>query len=170
VFKYSSQQAIHQDFPWVTSQIPSHLAAAWIPFEDVDANSGPLVYYPGSHRMPKFDFGKTGILFKRGESLMDPEKDFSNYLDKTLKQNKLEGEILLIKKGDILIWHGGLVHGGTPIKESTKTRKSLVVHYSSVSGQKRHIYSPTAENTFDTINGIRIYDNEHLKHLKNILP
>ncbi len=169
VFKYSSQQAIHQDFPWVTSQIPSHLAAAWIPFEDVHPDSGPLIYYPGSHRMPKFDFGKTGILFKSGKSLMDPEKDFAQFLDKTLRQNKLNGEVLLIKKGDALIWHGGLVHGGTPIKDMSKTRKSLVVHFSSINGLKTHRYAPTPDNAHETINGVRIYDNGHLTHLKNIL-
>ncbi len=169
VFKYSSQQAIHQDFPWVTSQIPSHLAAAWIPFEDVHPDSGPLIYYPGSHRMPKFDFGNTGILFKSGKSLMDPEKDFAQFLDKTLKENKLNGEVLLINKGDALIWHGGLVHGGTPIKDLSKTRKSLVVHFSSINGLKTHRYAPTPENAYETINGVRIYDNGHLKHLKNIL-
>ncbi len=168
VFKYSSQQAIHQDFPWVTSPIPSHLAAAWIPFEDVHPDSGPLVYYPGSHRMPKFDFGKTGILYKHGQSLLDSEKDFTPYLEKTLKKHNYNGEILLIKKGDVLIWHGALVHGGTPIKDPNKTRKSLVVHYSSAKGLPNHRYAPTPKNEFDTINNVRFYHNNQLPHLKNI--
>jgi ectoine hydroxylase-related dioxygenase (phytanoyl-CoA dioxygenase family) len=40
IFKYSSQQSTHQDYPWVTSGVPSHLAAAWIPLEDVHPDSG----------------------------------------------------------------------------------------------------------------------------------
>jgi len=61
-FMYGSQQPTHQDFPWVTAKIPSHLAAAWIPLEDIMIDSGPLYYYVGSHKMPKFNFGN-GILF-----------------------------------------------------------------------------------------------------------
>ena len=56
-FLYGSQQATHQDFPYVTSQIPSHLAAAWIPLEDVHADAGPLYYFAGSHKIKKFKFG-----------------------------------------------------------------------------------------------------------------
>lgn len=168
VFKYSSQQAIHQDFPWVTSPIPSHLAATWIPFEDVHPDAGPLIYFPGSHRMPKFNFGKTGILYKHGQSLMDPEKEFTPYLEKTLQKHGYKGEILLIKKGDVLIWHGALVHGGTPIKDLHKTRKSLVVHYSSVNGLPNHRYAQTPDNEYETINDVRFYANHHLPHLKNL--
>ena len=61
-FLYGSQQATHQDFPYVTSQIPSHLAAAWIPLEDVHADAGPLYYFAGSHKIKKFKFGN-GIFY-----------------------------------------------------------------------------------------------------------
>ena len=33
------------------------------------------------------------------------------------------------RRGDAFIWHGGLVHGGTPIDDAAKTRRSFVVHY-----------------------------------------
>ncbi|MEY4383754.1 MAG: hypothetical protein RI995_1296 [Bacteroidota bacterium] len=169
VFKYSSQQGLHQDFPWVTTSIPSHLAAAWIPLEDVHADSGPLVYYPGSHRMPKFDFGKTGILYKGGQSLMHPEKDFTSYLEKTVKELGYKKEILLIKKGDVLIWHGALAHAGSPILDPNRTRKSLVVHYSSLTALPQHRNSPTEDNEAEKVNGVTFYTNNRLKHLKNIL-
>jgi hypothetical protein len=32
----------------------------------------------------------------------------------------------MAKKGDVLIWHADLMHGGTPIQDSRQTRKSLV--------------------------------------------
>ncbi len=169
IFKYSSQQGLHQDFPWVTTTIPSHLAAAWIPLEDVHANSGPLVYYPGSHRMPKFDFGNTGILFKGGQSLMHPENDFTPYLEKTVQKLQYKKEILLIKKGDVLIWHGALAHAGSPINDPSKTRKSLVVHYSSLTGLPHHRSSPTTNNESEKVQQVTFYTNDRLKHLKNIL-
>lgn len=159
VFKYSSQQPTHQDFPWVTSNIPSHLAAAWIPCEDVQADSGPLFYYPGSHKIPKFNFGRTGIL-KKDISLFNPIQ-FSEYLDKTCKEHGIEKKVLLIKKGDILIWHGGLAHGGSMINNPEMTRKSFVCHYSTLEAQPKHRYEPEKNSHSETsyYNGVAIYKN-----------
>jgi ectoine hydroxylase-related dioxygenase (phytanoyl-CoA dioxygenase family) len=156
VFKYSSQQPTHQDFPWVTSNIPSHLAAAWIPCEDVHADSGPLFYYPGSHKIPKFNFGRTGIL-KKDISLFNPIQ-FSEYLDKTCKEHGIDKKVLLIKKGDILIWHGGLAHGGSIINNPEMTRKSFVCHYSTLEAQPKHRYEHHKDSSEASYyNGVAIY-------------
>jgi ectoine hydroxylase-related dioxygenase (phytanoyl-CoA dioxygenase family) len=32
------------------------------------------------------------------------------------------------RKGDVLVWHADLVHGGNPVSRAT-TRKSIVTHY-----------------------------------------
>jgi hypothetical protein len=34
----------------------------------------------------------------------------------------------MAKKGDVLIWHGDLMHGGAPIQDFTRTRLSLIAH------------------------------------------
>lgn len=168
IFKYSSQQDVHQDFPWVTTKIPSHLAAAWIPMEDVHVDSGPLFYYPKSHLIPKFDFGKTGILYDANKSLFNP-KEFSDYLTETCEKYKLKKQVLLIKKGDVLFWHGALAHGGMPINDSQKTRKSFVVHYSTVQGNPHHRRASEVEVNPDKYNGVTIYTNPILKHQKDII-
>ena len=168
IFKYSSQQDLHQDFPWVTSKIPSHLVAAWIPMEDVHQDAGPLFYYPKSHRMPKFDFGKTGILFHYENSLFSPDQ-FSRYLTETCTQLGLKKEILLIKKGDVLFWHGALAHGGMPINDPSKTRKSFVVHYSTTDGQPQHRRSNVPEANPDQYHGITIYSNPLLAQQKDVV-
>jgi len=156
VFKYSSQQPTHQDFPWVTSNIPSHLVAAWIPCEDVHADSGPLFYYPSSHKIPKFNFGKTRILKK--EILLFNSIQFSEYLDKTCKELGIEKKILLIKKGDILIWHGVLAHGGSTINSSEMTRKSFVCRYSTLEAQPKHRYEEHKDSSETSYyNGVAIY-------------
>ena len=33
------------------------------------------------------------------------------------------------KKGDVLIWAAGLMHGGSLVEQPARTRKSLVTHY-----------------------------------------
>ncbi len=167
IFKYSSQQDVHQDFPWVTTKIPSHLAAAWIPMEDVHVDSGPLFYYPKSHRIPKFDFGNSGILFDPNKSLFSPA-EFSNYLIKTCAKFNIKKEVLLIKKGDVLIWHGALAHGGMPINDIQKTRKSFVVHYSTVQGNPYHRRASEVEANPDKYNGVTIYSNPLLPHQKDL--
>lgn len=158
-FLYGSQQPTHQDFPWVTAKDPSHLAAAWIALEDIVMESGPLYYYIGSHRMPKFDFG-SGILYKPWSTKTPLE--FADYLDKTCEKLNYPKEILLIKKGDVLIWHGALAHGGSPILNPEQTRKSFVCHYSTYNALPFHRVDPGAEPVIQDYNGMYIYDNPAL--------
>ncbi|MEM6316971.1 MAG: hypothetical protein AAF960_04835 [Bacteroidota bacterium] len=35
----------------------------------------------------------------------------------------------MAKKGDILIWHANLLHGGNPILNPEHSRKSMTLHY-----------------------------------------
>lgn len=35
----------------------------------------------------------------------------------------------MARKGDILLWHGMLIHGGTKINNPALTRKSMVIHF-----------------------------------------
>ena len=50
-------------------------------------------------------------------------------LQDILKQNEFQPVPFLAKKGDVLIWHANLVHGGMPIEDKNTTRKSMVIHY-----------------------------------------
>jgi ectoine hydroxylase-related dioxygenase (phytanoyl-CoA dioxygenase family) len=167
IFRYGSQQDTHQDFPWVTPTIPSHLAASWIALEDVHPDSGPLYYYPGSHKVKKFNFGN-GILYKYGESVFGP-KLFSKYLDWRCKGEGLVKETLLIKKGDVLIWHSALAHGGHRINNSKLTRKSLVCHYTTTSAYMKHKFKRDENPTISYHNEIAIYANPLIKEEEDIL-
>lgn len=158
-FLYGSQQPTHQDFPWVTAKNPSHLAAAWIAVEDIHVDSGPLYYYIGSHKIPKFNFGN-GILFKKGSTKTPLE--FAHYLDETCKN--LPKETLLIKKGDVLIWHGALAHGGSIINNPEQTRKSFICHYSTKEALPFHRVDPGAVPVAQDFNGMLIYNNPLYPH------
>jgi hypothetical protein len=41
----------------------------------------------------------------------------------------LKTERFMAKKGDVLIWHADLMHGGAKIEDPERTRKSLVAHF-----------------------------------------
>ncbi len=51
-FIQGSRQALHQDMAVFHIHPSNYLIGAWIAGEDVSADAGPLVLYPGSHREP----------------------------------------------------------------------------------------------------------------------
>lgn len=165
LFKYGSQQATHQDFAYVVSEVPSHLAASWVALEDVHIDSGPLFYYPGSHHNAKFNFGN-GMFFN-AESSLNPT-DFAKFIEQECEKRGQKRETLLIKKGDVLIWHAALAHGGDAIRNPALTRKSFVSHYSSNQGYKHHRSAPTAEPVRFTINGADVFANPRLPEQEDI--
>jgi phytanoyl-CoA hydroxylase len=81
-FWRGSQQPAHLDYPWVIVQAKlAHLAASWVALEDVHEDSGPLIYYPGSHKagvIAPFDWGG-GSVVQTAESTKTAD-DFTVYL------------------------------------------------------------------------------------------
>jgi phytanoyl-CoA hydroxylase len=139
-FWKSSEQSIHQDFSYVHHHRKlGELAAAWIPLEDIQADAGPLVYYKGSHRpdhLGFYDWGDGSILASRDAS----PSQFSGYtehLEKVVREHQLQPTIFLPKRGDLLIWHGALIHGGTPMRNPQLTRRSFICHYTSMASHKK---------------------------------
>jgi len=60
------------------------------------------------------------------------ENNYENYeqkIEAVIFKNHLIEKKFLPKKGDFLIWHANLLHGGAPITKQGKTRKSMVCHY-----------------------------------------
>ncbi|MBL8350008.1 MAG: phytanoyl-CoA dioxygenase family protein [Burkholderiaceae bacterium] len=127
-YKYSSQQGTHSDLhlvspPGAGGQYDREsLTAAWIACEDADETNGALVIYPGSHRLLK-------------KSLQFFDMDYGRwveYLDSHCRKMGCPPTIFHARRGDVLFWHGDLVHAGGPILQPGKTRKSLVVHYARI--------------------------------------
>lgn len=143
-FYKGSQQQIHIDYPYVRTQSKlAHLAATWIPLEDIKPESGPLAYYPGSHNLDVsgfFDWGGESILMEP-DSAHTP-KQFADYLREQMVKGKVEPKIFCPKKGDALIWHGNLAHEGTKINDHELTRMSYVTHYTSRSAYPQAFLKP----------------------------
>lgn len=135
-FNRGSQQPAHADFAFVYNQKNiAFLAASWIPLEDVHPDSGPLAYYPGTHNVVKFgfyDFGDGEIIMTDGTNLMSAT-EFGVWLNEEISRGRYPRRVFLPKRGDVLIWHAALVHEGSRINDKSRTRKSLVTHYSAVS-------------------------------------
>ena len=128
-FLVGSEQETHSDSIHMTTFPLGGLLGVWIALEDIDETNGALHYYPGSHKLPYYlneDYENTGSKFLIGD------KNYSVYekmLQEKIKTLGLKKQIFQAKKGDLLIWHANLLHGGESHKDKTKTRKSMVYHY-----------------------------------------
>jgi phytanoyl-CoA hydroxylase len=162
-FWRGSEQPAHLDYPWVCVQTKlPHLAASWVPLEDIHADAGPLAYYPGSHKngvIPPFDWG-AGSLIMQKDSVKTVD-DFINYLAEQIDKQNLKKQTFLPKRGDVLIWHGNLLHEGAAVNDRSRTRRSYVTHYTSLSAYPPdHSHrNACALKRFTSINGGFVFDH-----------
>ncbi|HEU4716252.1 MAG TPA: phytanoyl-CoA dioxygenase family protein [Bacteroidia bacterium] len=128
-FLKGSRQKTHSDFIHMTTEPVGYLAATWMALEDISASGGPLHYFPGSHRLPYIlgeDFDHSSNALVIGDDLYG---NYEKKIAELVSEKKLQKEIFLAKKGDLLVWHANLLHGGEPVTDENASRKSLVTHY-----------------------------------------
>jgi hypothetical protein len=126
-----SEQRPHSDAIHMTTYPLGYLAAAWLAFEDIAPESGPVVYYPGSHRLPYVfaddvgisaaDFGDRGYL--------PYHERYEPRIAALIEEAGLQPAYFTPRKGDVLVWHANMIHGGSPRAHSAYSRRALVCHY-----------------------------------------
>jgi hypothetical protein len=123
-FKYGTEQRAHADAVHFSCLPPRYMCGVWVALEDVDAGNGPLFYHPGSQRLAEL----TTYDLKQTADTVDYHRyeDFQEALMSELKLDPIE---FAARKGDALIWSSNIVHGGRPIAETGRTRRSQVTHY-----------------------------------------
>lgn len=138
-FPMGTEQHPHIDAFYFDSDPNGYMCGVWIALEDMDMDNGPLVYYPGSHKLPRPDWTEisrtTGIAVDPG-SHPDPTEmnnaraqAFALFCQDRIAQNGLEPEYGTINKGQGLVWSANLLHGGAPQRDKSRTRHSQVTHY-----------------------------------------
>jgi hypothetical protein len=127
-----SSQRPHSDTIHMTTYPLGYLVANWIAFEDVHEDSGPLEYYPRSHRLiPPLLSGEVSIEpleFKRNGAAVYSAK-YEPQVERHISAARLQPEYFLGNAGDVLFWHANLLHGGAPRRNLALSRKALVCHY-----------------------------------------
>ena len=128
-FIHGSQQRAHSDSIHMTTHPLGYLSAAWIALEEITEQNGPLFYYPGSHRLPYLMNDAYPNHNTRWQ--LDPQayKHYEDKLEQIIATNQLKRKTFCAQKGDVLIWHANLIHGGSPIIDPQSTRKSMVIHF-----------------------------------------
>ena len=129
LFRWGSEQDMHQDSAYVVLRSPMELVGCWIALEDVQPGSGELQYYVGSHRIPEY------LWLDRARSRPYEFEDLSDFTRHVREESERLGcplERFRPRRGDALLWHADLVHGGARRKDPELTRWSLVTHFCPV--------------------------------------
>ncbi len=164
LFENGTQQSAHQDFPYVHSQWPASMAGAWVALEDALPDAGPLFYYPRSHRLVRKYTFEDGSLLAQGDG--PHVRRYEQYLESECERLGLQKLVFLPKKGDVLIWHSALVHGGTSRLNPVLSRKSLVSHFTPQAAyetDRRHSGLPPLPIVR---NGCRYYASQASGHVE----
>jgi ectoine hydroxylase-related dioxygenase (phytanoyl-CoA dioxygenase family) len=127
-FLTGSEQPAHSDSIHMTTHPLGYMTAAWIALENITPDNGPLVYYPGSHKLPyllngQYDHG--------GDSFVIGQEAYLRYeqaIDRSITERRFERKELLAEPGDVLFWHANLLHGGKKMTTPNASRKSMVIH------------------------------------------
>jgi ectoine hydroxylase-related dioxygenase (phytanoyl-CoA dioxygenase family) len=126
-FMYGSSQDAHQDTAVFHIFPPNFIIGAWIACEDISPDCGPLMFYPGSHREPIYkefnNYPQTNLRTARPKTV----QAYQDHIDRLCR--KYDRDVFLAKKGEVLLWHGMLLHGGSEIRNPKLTRRSYVIHY-----------------------------------------
>lgn len=128
-FIMGSEQPTHSDSIHMTTYPLGGLLGAWIALDDIDENNGPLHYYPGSHKLPYYlnsDYDNEGSAFLIGKQSY---RSYEEMIVSKIAEKGFKKKVFTPKKGDLLIWHANLFHGGEVHKDKHLTRKSMVFHY-----------------------------------------
>jgi ectoine hydroxylase-related dioxygenase (phytanoyl-CoA dioxygenase family) len=137
-FPLGTQQPAHFDSMAFQSDPPNFMCGVWVALEDMDMDNGPLIYYPGSHKLrPTWDDIEevTGERINRDDHdtresfLAARNEQYASYCRLVVERNGFEPEYGLIKKGQALLWAPNLLHGGAPQRDPSRTRHSQVTHY-----------------------------------------
>lgn len=123
-FPVGTRQRSHSDTVHFNSIPSGFMVGVWVALEDIDEANGPLQYYPGSHKLPEYSMQDFNLAV-----------GYSNYhkyeecIDDLIKEKGLVSELGLVTRGQAIIWHPNLLHGGAEQLDSKRTRHSQVTHY-----------------------------------------
>lgn len=122
-------QALHQDQHFVRVS-PGECIAAWMALDDCDEENGCLQVVPKSHTLP--------VLCAEKADTTTSFTDVGIPMPETM-----EPVPIVMEPGDVLFFHGHLIHGSFPNTSSDRFRRSLIGHYVSADATKiADYYSP----------------------------
>jgi ectoine hydroxylase-related dioxygenase (phytanoyl-CoA dioxygenase family) len=138
-FPLGTEQPPHADSFFFQSEPLGYMCGVWVALEDMDMNNGPLLYYPGSHKIPMPSWeeieqhvGKTAHIEDVpdwDERMKERGGIYTQYMRDLLEREGFEPAYGTVRKGQAVVWSPNLIHGGSPQTDRSRTRHSQVSHY-----------------------------------------
>ncbi|NVK42975.1 MAG: phytanoyl-CoA dioxygenase family protein [Oceanospirillaceae bacterium] len=133
LFEKGTSQPIHRDIPYFWTNPSNHYFGMWVALEDSTKENGALMGVPGGHKLidrNRGDFAKE--LNRKYDSIGAIDKQLWEEYQEKLMQRCVEAGLektqIEMNKGDVIVWHPLFPHGGGQLKDSVRTRKSIVYH------------------------------------------
>jgi hypothetical protein len=123
-FLRGTQQSPHSDAIHFSSMPEGYMCGVWVALEDIDMGKGPLVYYPGTHKLPYLRPADFGV-----EAKWDNYPSYEEYVAELIEREGLEPQYGTVRKGQAIVWAANLLHGGAPQEDRSRTRLSQVTHF-----------------------------------------
>lgn len=165
----STQRNWHQDDYLNPPFVACWYVAVWMALEDIHPDSGPFEYIPGSHRWKLMRREKVRSFLTEAElTRVNPttglnywEKHAERFITPAVERQILDAGIpvtpFLARRGDVLIWHGSLMHRGSSPRVPGMPRRSLITHYSGIN----HRPDMPVRLTTDSGHSYAWFDLEH---------
>jgi hypothetical protein len=140
----STQRNWHQDDVLNPPFVQAWYAACWFALDTITEDSGPFEYIPGSHRWPVMSGEKIRSFLTEEElTRIDPNTKQNHWeahadrfiipaVEQYITRMGAKTKSFIAEKGDVLIWHGRLMHRGTVPLNPHAERRALITHYSGI--------------------------------------
>ncbi|MDD9959524.1 MAG: phytanoyl-CoA dioxygenase family protein [Gammaproteobacteria bacterium] len=122
-FPIGTEQLPHSDTLHFNSIPGGFMAGVWVALEDIDEENGPLIYYPGSHKLKEYSMRSFSL--GRGHAFYPK---YEQEIQRLIEREQLTPKLGIIKKGEAIIWHANLLHGGAPQINQSRSRHSQVTY------------------------------------------
>jgi hypothetical protein len=128
-------QGWHQDSYYITTY-PDTLIGSWLALERADQENGCLWVVPGSHNEPIYPDKERGSLIHAEGAIGDLEtienpshlNDEVNTLYQVVKKHPPHIPVE-VESGDVVFFHGHLLHRSYPNRTQDRWRRAFVNHY-----------------------------------------
>lgn len=174
-YERGSEQALHRDTPYFCTRPAGRYLGVWLALDDVDSGNGPLKVVPKSHLLPPID-----IRALRREVFGDKrvpaisELGWNRYqaaVQKQCDERSMEPVEIHVCRGDVIIWHPEMFHGGSAHLQRERSRRSLVMHVTPEAVPVYHIdvffdpdrrFLPWKSSSYEAHMGRKVAKHRHV--------
>lgn len=138
---HSTERGWHQDDYLNPDYVYSNYCAAWISLGDINPDAGPFEFIEGSHRWPCVrrhlvhqhmaeEFANRSNASEGTHWAAYAEVFVNDAYVNEIERREMPISQFIGRPGDVLIWHGKLVHRGSSPNDPSLDRPTMISHFS----------------------------------------